>query len=317
MNTMLLPNFLIVGAARSGTTSLYHYLDQHPDIFFSETKEPCFLAYARGLYNGEIHRHAITDLDNYAKLFSAGGLNRWRGEASAIYLHLHEEVISNIQFYIPNYEELRIIMILRNPIERGFSQYMRNVRNMREDLSFEEAIEKEAERKLAGFNSDYLYIERGFYYKQVKAYLEKFKHVKIVLYEDFSRNSLEVIDSIFKFLQLHRTFPISTDLHYNKSGKPKFALLLKMQKKLVYQQNFIKSIAKGIVPKKVRKKFSSHFTDMVHDVALEKKSISPETYLKLLEVYQSDIEQLGKLINRDLSYWLQPNSKEVITSDIG
>jgi len=305
MNTASLPNFLIVGAARSGTTSLYHYLAQHPDIFFSQTKEPCFLAYARGLYKGEIHRHAVTDFDDYIKLFLPGKSNRWRGEASAIYLHLYNEATNNIQFYIPDHEELRIIMILRNPVERAFSQYMRNVRNIKETLSFEEAIEKESERKLKGFNSDYFYIERGFYYEQVKTYLEKFKHVKVILYEDFSKDSLQVIDSVLEFLHLKRDFAINTATNYDKSGHPKFKSLIKFRRELINKSNPVKSIARTFVPKSVRKKFADRFTNLVYDVALEKKSISKETYLKLLDVYRDDIQKLSTLISRDLSGWLK------------
>jgi len=305
MNTISLPNFLIVGAARSGTTSLYHYLDQHPDIYFSETKEPCFLAYARGLYKGEVHRHAVTDLDNYVKLFSPGISNEWRGEASAIYLHLHTEVINNIEFYIPHHKDLRIIMILRNPIERAFSQYMRNVRNLQETISFEEAIRMETERKSKGFNSDFFYIERGFYHDQVKDFVEKFKYIKVILYEDFSKDPLKEIDDIFDFLQLKRSFNINTDQHFNKSGKPKFKFLLKLQMALIYKKNPIKSVAKFMLPKKIRKTTAHHFTNLVYDHTLEKQSVSKETYLKLLEIYRSDIEQLGKLIGRDLSGWLQ------------
>ncbi len=305
MNTISLPNFLIVGAARSGTTSLYHYLDQHPDIYFSETKEPCFLAYARGLYKGEVHRHAVTDLDNYVKLFSPGISNEWRGEASAIYLHLHTEVINNIEFYIPHHKDLRIIMILRNPIERAFSQYMRNVRNLQETISFEEAIRMETERKSKGFNSDFFYIERGFYHDQVKDFVEKFKYIKVILYEDFSKDPLKEIDDIFDFLQLKRSFNINTDQHFNKSGKPKFKFLLKLQMALIYKKNPIKSVAKFMLPKKIRKTTARHFTNLVYDHTLEKQSVSKETYLKLLEIYRSDIEQLGKLIGRDLSGWLQ------------
>jgi hypothetical protein len=308
MNAPSLPNFLIVGAARSGTTSLYHYLGQHPDIFFSETKEPCFLAYARGMYNGEIHRHAVTDLDNYLKLFEPGASSKWRGEASAIYLHLHNEVISNIQYYIPDHNDLRIIMILRNPIERAFSQYMRNVRNIRENLSFEEAIEKEAERKSKGFNSDYLYIERGFYYEQVKTYLDKFKHVKVILYDDFSKDSLQVIDSVLEFLQLKRNFEIDNTVNYDKSGEPKFRSLIKFRRGLINRNNPVKSIAKTFVPKPIRKKVAEQFTNFVYDVSLEKKSISKDTYLELLNIYKNDVKNLGALIDRDLSGWLKPKS---------
>jgi len=312
MNTRPLPNFLIVGAARSGTTSLYHYLAQHSDIYFPETKEPCFFAYARGLSKGEIHRHAVTDLNDYVNLFLAGASSKWRGEASAIYLHLYKEVTNNIQFYIPNYEDLRIIMILRNPIERAFSQYMRNVRNLKEPLSFEEAIEKEAQRKLEGINSDYLYIERGFYYEQVKAYMEKFKFVKVVLFDDFSKDSLNVIDSVLEFLQLQRNFEIDTTVNYDKSGQPKFESLIKLRRELINKKNPVKSIAKALLPKSFRKKIANQFTNFVYDVSLEKKSVSKETYLKLLEVYKIDIVKLGKLIDKDLSSWLKPNFKNRI-----
>jgi hypothetical protein len=235
-----------------------------------------------------------------------GASSKWRGEASAIYLYLHQEVTNNIQFFIPNYQDLRIIMILRNPVERAFSQYMRNVRNIKEPLSFEEAIEKEAERKLEGCNSDFFYIERGFYYEQVKTYLEKFDYVKVILYDDFTKDLLPVIDSVLEFLHLKRDFEIDTTINYDKSGHPKFGSLIKFRSSLINENNPVKSIAKVFVPKQIRKKIADRFTSLIYDIALKKKSISKDTYLKLLEVYKSDIEKLGKLIERDLSGWLKP-----------
>src|SRR5436305_12859102 len=168
-------------------------------------------------------------------------------------------------------------MIMRNTVERDFSQYMRNVRNIREDLSFEDAIEKEAERKLKGFNSDYLYVERGFYYEQVKTYLEKFNHVKVVLYDDFSKDSLQVIDSVLEFLQVKRNFEIDNTVNYDKSGEPKFRSLIKFRRGLINKNNPLKFIAKTLVPKMVRKKAAERFTNLVYDIALEKRSISKDT----------------------------------------
>lgn len=144
------PNFFIVGAAKSGTTSLYHYLKQHPEIYMSPVKEPkYFLASINKFpHNGpgdiEVDKKIIRTWDEYLKLFSNASVEKCIGEASCGYLYYCELVAPSIKRISP---EAKIIIVLRNPVERAFSAYCYLFREGRETLSFEEALKIEEERK--------------------------------------------------------------------------------------------------------------------------------------------------------------------------
>ena len=180
----MLPNFLIVGAARSGTTSLFHYLEKHPDIFVPKNKEPSYFTFFENKPSFTLGRPAnfVTERQEYLKLFESGGEHLVRGEASTPYLYFHEPTIVNILKHYKNLSKPKIIIILRNPVDRAYSQYMMNVRDLNEDLSFEKALKVEGNRMANNAHFDYFYINRGYYYLQTKAYLEKFRDVKVCLY---------------------------------------------------------------------------------------------------------------------------------------
>ena len=116
---MALPNLLIVGAAKSGTTSLHNYLNQHPEVFMCNPKEPHFLI------NKEIGVEripiGISDFATYKNMFSEGEGCKYRGESSVMYLLFPEIVIPNIKQYLSS--ETKIIIMLRNPVERAYSGY--------------------------------------------------------------------------------------------------------------------------------------------------------------------------------------------------
>ena len=164
------PNLLIVGAAKSGTTSLHNYLKQHPDFFMTNHKEPHFLI------NNEIgvkrvHK-AVTTLSDYQKMFEGSSEYKYRGESSVMYLPFPDIAIRNIKKYLN--KDVKIIIMLRNPVERAFAGYLHNVRyNTSENLSFEEAIEKSEERyqKNNDMTPDTRYLHVGMYYNQVKKYI--------------------------------------------------------------------------------------------------------------------------------------------------
>src|SRR6187402_2994451 len=183
---MHMPDFLIVGAARSGTTTLHSYLRQHPGIFLPDIKEPSFF-----VFEGDQQKYvkgkfafAVRDIDSYEKLFRQARPAQKTGEISTPYLYLYERTIASIEKYFKTYNEIKIVILLRNPVDRAFSQYCWRVRDGREPLSFEAAIKSEPERMKENYSFDYFYLDRGFYFKQVKAYLENFKHVKVILFED-------------------------------------------------------------------------------------------------------------------------------------
>ena len=133
------PNLLIVGAAKSGTTSLHHYLDQHDEVFMSKHKEPHFL-----INNEEgVNKipNGINKYRDYIRLFDNSKNYKYRGESSVMYLQFPEITIKNIIKYLD--DDIKIIIMLRNPIDRAFSGYQHVKRyNKMENYTFKEAIEK-------------------------------------------------------------------------------------------------------------------------------------------------------------------------------
>jgi len=123
---MTLPTFLIIGAAKSGTTSLWHYLRQHPQIFLTRHKEPNFFileglelppfsgpAAPEILYK-KIYKYSVTDIDSYRTLFQEVSQEKAIGEASVPYLYF-PQAADRIKKYIP---DVKMIVVLRNPIDR-------------------------------------------------------------------------------------------------------------------------------------------------------------------------------------------------------
>lgn len=295
------PNFLIVGAAKAGTTSLYNYLDQHPDIFMSHIKEPCFFSFASENIEFQTKKAAfITRPEDYLALFDNSENCQCRGEASTPYLYLYEKTIHNIKKYVSGYENIKIVIVLRNPVHRAYSQYMMLRRDFREDLTFEEAIKEERVRIEKKYHFDYYYIDRGFYFEQVKAYLENFKYVKIYLYEDIRKASQELMKDLFEFLHVDKDFTCNTNVEYNVSGIPRLHLINKILK----TDNIIKKTIKNILPEQLIDSFTKKIIKFDAKYNLKKTEMSETTKQYLITVYKEDIKKLSGLINKDLTAWL-------------
>ncbi len=145
---MAMPNFLIIGAAKAGTTALYSYLKQHPQIYMSPEKEPHFFAFEGEQPNfggtaGKqewLNRTVITDIETYRKQFQKVSREIAIGEASALYLYI-PKAVERINHYIP---DVKLITILRNPIERAYSAFLFQIRDELEPITdFAQALEEE------------------------------------------------------------------------------------------------------------------------------------------------------------------------------
>lgn len=300
---MNLPTFLIVGAARSGTTSLYYYLKKHPDIYMCKQKEPCFFAFANEdvKFLGTRVNSLVTVYEDYLELFQGGEKFKCRGEASTPYLYFYDKTIRNIKKYVRDYGNLKIIIILRNPVERTYSQYLHRVKNLHEKMTFEEAIALEKSRIQQNYFFDYFYTDRSFYFKQVRAYLKNFKFVKIYLYEDFEINPEGLIKDIFEFLEVDKEFKCDVSKKYNVSGIPK----IKSFHNHLVKDSIIKKIGKRLLPENIRNKYYEKISNLNHKFNLQKMQISEQTREYLLALFREDITMLSNLIDRDLSIWLK------------
>ena len=298
---MINPKFLVVGTARAGTTALNHYLNQHPQIFLPAQKEPCFfcfvdeeLRYKKGKFS-----FAVTNTNKYNRLFKDVKPDQLAGDISTPYLYLHNQTIHNIKKYHSNPEALKILIILRNPVERAYSQYLWKVRDGREELSFEKSLKQEKLRMEENYSFDYFYAHRGLYYEQVKNYIENFSAVKIILFEDFIFAFEETMADLCRFLGIQHEFKFIRKYNINSSSFPRFGTLGKM----ITVESKIKFKLLKYIPEEVRMGIKEHFNKWNTSDKFP-LPIAASTRVFLQEYYKEDILKLQTLTELDLSAWL-------------
>jgi hypothetical protein len=291
----MMPNFLIVGAAKAGTTSLYEYLRQHPDVYMPEWKE---LSFFIGDPFGPLHR--VRKGRSYSKVFSDVRDQTVVGEASTSYLFDKQAPIL-IKRKIP---AAKILIILRDPVAMSYSLYNHQVRREGETLmSYKAALEAESDRrqdsefqkKCYGWHANYYYYHRGLYYGQVKRFLDIFgeNRIKIFLFEELTNDTVRAVQNAYRFLGVEDSFIPDIKVHNPAGGIvniPRFwtdkGLFLK-----TFQFAFSKNLFKK-VPHLIRN--------------IGRKSpppINPVLASELRMKFYEDICRLEQLIGKDLSAW--------------
>jgi hypothetical protein len=287
----MLPNFYIVGAPKSGTTSLFHYLDEHPDVFMCTVKEPNFFSYdeivQQSLYYSE---KGVRNLEAYEALFENVASETAIGEASTSYL-FYEKTPAKIKAMVP---DAKIIIILRNPVDRGFSHYLMDSRIGYVNISFEDIVQKKTEHPLLDLYYQQ-FVELGLYYRQVKRFIDVFgeSQVKIFLNEDLKEDITKVILSVYSFLDIDNCCMPNITKQYNIYQKPRNTLIQQL-----YSTKSIRRLARTIIP--------GRFVDTVKNSLLikgEKPELTHKTREFLFSLYRDDIQRTADLIGRDLSPW--------------
>ena len=296
-----LPDFLIVGAAKSGTTSLYYYLRHHSDIFMSFLKEPWFFSFVNSPPNyasPEPLHGVIWKLEDYIDLFKDSKSNQLMGEASPSYLYTYERTIKDIKnIYGENYKKLKIIIILRNPVERAFSQFMMFKRENMEQLDFKHALSLETiEARLKNnWNIFYDYIGFGLYFNQVNAFANEFPSLKILFYDDLVENQTLVLKELCEFLNIDFLNDLKLN-RYNKSGIPRINYL----NKLITEPSWLKNVVKIISSQEFRQKIKHK----IFELNLKSAHMSKMEKGYLSVIFNDDVHNLSNLLNRDLTVWL-------------
>ena len=297
---MSMPNFLIIGAAKAGTTSLYSYLAQHPQIYMSEQKEPRFFALEGeqpnygGITQG-INQSSISTLEDYQKLFEGVGDEAAIGEASTIYLY-SEKAAERICHHVP---DAKLIAVLRDPADRAFSSYVHLVRDGFETLSFAEGLKAEPVRRQENWQPLWFYQDRGFYYDQLKRYFDRFdaEQIKVYLYDDLVKSTQSVAQDIYRFLDVDDSF-VPDLTRSNVSGIPKRRWL----QNLFMKDNPLKAAIKPLLPEQMRKRISR---DVHRKNTGDKPTFPLEVRQQLIDTYREDTLKLQGLLGRDLSNWLK------------
>ena len=316
---MQMPNYIIAGERRSGTTTLAKLLEQHPEIFMYPVMDTAYfmddalrgsMTWFEGSVDVGLWAKKHTK-EEYAKLFlQATKQHVAIGEKSADYLFL-ENCHTRIKQYVP---DCKIILTFRNPIERAWSHYWNEVGKGREQKSFEKAIELE---ELRVAQSDYAkahltYLSRGFYVNSLTKLYTTFhkNNIKVIILEELISNPQKVLNEVYLFLGVDTTIEIKekrSSFNKNWTSIPK--PFWKKTKALETLENYLnKLVVKGVngVIKDTYKR-RDIITRLESLTRNTKKDfvMKPETRLRLQELYLPYTEKLEKLLDKDLSSWKQ------------
>lgn len=269
---MTLPNFIILGAAKAGTTALYHYLRQHPQVCMSHTKETNFLALKddpldfRGPGDRDyITRFSITTLEGYRDQFRGCESRPAIGEASPLYLYSPKapRLIGEI---VP---DAKLVAILRNPIDRAYSAFLHLVRDGREPvLDFGEALNLEDDRIRDGWEHIWHYRRMGYYFAQLNRYFQLFDpaNIKVYLYREFRTDPVRVLQDLFQFLGIDEGFAPDVATRHNVATLD----------------------------------------------SDRRPPLTPQVRLELQAEFREDILKLERLLGKDLSHWLPDMPREAL-----
>ena len=294
------PNFILIGAAKSGTSSLYNYIKQHPSVYVSPVAKTNF--FVSDFVDGKAKvedldftseqidklNFPITKEEDYQQLFANVSTDKIAlGEISPMYLNSFVAA-KKIEASNPN---VKLIAMLRNPVDRAYSGYQMQLRQAGEDRDF-----------AANLDPEEIYIRGGFYYKQLKRFFDVFdrSQIKVFLFEDFKQNPHQILKEIFTFIGVDNSFEPNLETKFNQGGVPKnkglYHLLFNSPVNAIAKKSLIR-----LLPKKVRAKLESNIKS---NLLSKPKPMNLETRKILQDMYREDILQLEQLIRKDLQQWL-------------
>jgi len=300
---MPFPNFLVIGAAKSGTTSLRGYLAQHPDIYMTWRGEPSFFVHEGERVDfcgpGDDEWTFITSIDEYRALFQDAGDERAVGEISPRYLYF-ERASERIQHYAP---AMRLLAILRHPVDRAYSHFLMNkARNCEPAADLRAAINTEVERAARGWGWDWRYVGAGRYHEQLQRYYARFDpaQIHVMLHDDYRADPRQFFASLFSFLGVDPSFEPDTSRRYREASLPRSQAL----RAVVERQHPLKAAVGAALPASWRARVKTLVTawNSTPPPALE-----AELRAEIFErCFEADCARLEELIGRDLRAWREP-----------
>ena len=277
----MLPDLLVIGAFKAGTTSLHHYLGQHPRIFMTRVKEPNFFAYDQ---NGaeKSADFPITDKEDYERLFYEAKPGHLTGEASPGYLH-SPIAPARIHSCIPR---VKLIASLRNPVDRAYSHYLMNYRTGRTRLSAQ-----------AAFDAGEFWVDASRYADALATYRRLFgDQLKVILYEDLISNADVTVNELFEWLGLSPMNDLDTSQRHNPGGLPRSALV---HHGFEFVRN--RAFVKQLIPPGARARLAR-----IRNANLQAAPGLPEPEAaRWREHFREDIERTQDILQMDLASWLE------------
>jgi hypothetical protein len=286
------PNFFIVGAAKAGTTSLHALLRAHPEVFMSMPKEPHHFCQVEPPFELRWHFEAYSDPARYLKLFREANGFKAVGEGSTSNLW-HPEVPGRIRERVPH---ARIIISLRDPIQRAYSHYLMHVREGIQNLGFYDALQEDLHRTGWEWGISHFYVEKGRYAAQVKRYLEVFgpERVTVLLFDQFQRDPRAKLLEVVRFLELDPAPAARIDAAriHNRHRAPRGRW-----SRLLAGSRLSRMLGETIVPRRL----GSFIYERILLKAARKPPLDPRAREFLTRIYEPEIDELERILKRDLS----------------
>ena len=295
------PNFYIVGAMRSGTTSLYAYLSQHPEVFLSRTKSPHFFCQMPAARWPRPFLRLVTEMparrEKYLSLYRNADGFPAIGDCSTSYLW-YPDVPAKIKAVAP---AAKIIIILRDPVQRAYSHYLMEFRDGAQHLPFQDALAEDLRRPDRSLGVSSIYVERGFYitpglYAQhVRRYLQTFgkSRVKILLFEDFVRSPTAILKEVAEFLEvgIAPIERIDTSVAHNAYAIPRSEFIRRLA-----GMNLLRMLNRSGIPRTrgwwiYQKMFLKSGS---------KPPIEPRSHELLCSIYDASVRDLETMLERPL-----------------
>lgn len=303
VDRMPLNRIFIVGAAKAGTTTLYQVLSRHPEVCSPIVKEPNY--YSNLCKEQDIVRPGTgpgdkgtvwTDtLEKYRSLYRVQNKHRFMLDGSVSYFYSSRAA----DYISAGNPDSKIIIILRNPVDRAWSHYKHLIRDGREKGSFEEALALEEERLRKGWEFSWHLKKMGLYSPQIQRYLDCFgkDKVRFFLFEDLVGSFNQVVKSAADFINLSDFECDFEPERDNKSGVSRSRTLTKFVNKVAGYRVYINKIVDPSITHSLMQRFRSL---NVREGGL---TLKKETREQLVSYFREDIQKTEQLIGRDLSAW--------------
>ena len=289
----MLPNFIVIGAAKAGTTSLHWYLAEHPAVFMTPTKDPSYFAYgvdARGQLSWgdpEFHSFPVKSLAEYQRLFEDVGGATAVGEASTMYLECPQSA-GRIKEMIP---QARILCSIRHPVDRAYSDYLMYLR--RRGKRFDPERDLSASSVWARPDSRWMQI--GRYHGQLARYYDAFprEQIRVLLFDDLRHDPVEYIQNVYRFLGIDPAFVPDFDTPHAPGGIPVSTTL---------EGIFLRS-ARSSVKHNVPTGAANWFRRLRARTMRQPPRLPAELRKELSVRFHDDIARTAELIGRNLDHW--------------
>ena len=294
---MSLPNFMCIGAAKAGTTTLYDILKQHPEIFIPAFKEPHFFDIPEN-YNNGIEWYEKNYFRNINKKIIADFTPSYFFEKQA-----PERIFNELG------KDIKFVILLRHPVDRAYSHYLHSVRDKNEDIGFEEALRKE-DNRIDKFikNKDYLsylrnsYYHQGLYGEMIERYLQYFSldnFLFIHFENEFIIDRKNVIDKLLIFIGLETEINLNLDLISNPASKERSKFLKQLMKKKGWWRKALKFMLPSIQIRQIIR----NQVQRANLKEFQKEKLSEKLKTDLYnEYFKEDIIKFEKLTNKKLSW---------------